>query len=64
MSEQSTANYPAYPGTRGTVPAPSVYAVAAGGGGGGSHCGGSSPNLEGQGGGGGGTTGYAGILPI
>ena len=60
MSEQSTANYPAYPGTRGTVPAPSVYAVAAGGGGGGSHCGGSSPNCEGQGGGAGGTTGYAG----
>jgi len=60
MSEQSIANYPAYPGTRGTVPAPSVYAVASGGGGGGSHCGGSSPNQEGQGGGGGGLTGFAG----
>ena len=61
MTETTTADYGTFPGSRATVPAPSVYAVAAGGGGGGSHCGTPGvPGGNGYAGAGGGTTGSAG----
>ena len=60
-SETSTAEYATFPGSRGTVPAPSVYAVAGAGGGGGSHCGTPSvPGGHGFAGAGGGLLGDAG----